>query len=172
MLRVNKKIFKVLFILLTAFLLVSCADKPDNNDTTPITVEELTTEYTDDLKLLTDYSNKNFLLHGIGKVSLLKVIDGDTAHFSQEGRYDTIKIRFLGINTPESTIRMAPWGKAASAFVSQKLENAYEIVLESEIINQPPEFDTTGDRYLGYVWYRLSEEDDLRLLNEEIIEQC
>ncbi|MCK9536436.1 MAG: thermonuclease family protein [Bacilli bacterium] len=170
-----KKFIKLLFVLLLGFSFASCKKDPNNGDNgkkPPITVDELKTEYTDDLKLVADYTKQKFLTHGIGTVSLLRVIDGDTAHFSQEGKFETIKIRFLGINTPESTIRIAPWGLKASAYVSQKLENAYEIVLESNEIGKPPVFDTTGERYLGYVWYRPSKDDDLRLLNLEVIEQC
>jgi endonuclease YncB( thermonuclease family) len=169
-----KRLILFLFVLLLGITLSACKDDEgsNNGDNPPITVEELTTEYTDGFKLASDYEGKNFLSHGIGRVELIRVVDGDTAHFSPPGGYGTIKIRMLGINTPESTIRLMPWGKHASAFVAQKLGNAYEIVLEAEEVGKPPVFDTTGDRYLGYVWYRPSEDADLRLLNLEVIEQC
>lgn len=172
--RYLRKFLLLIFFFFLGFSLAACdnTDNGNDNEKKPITVDELQTEYTDDLRLIHEYKNKNFLNHGIGRVDLVRVIDGDTAHFSPPSGFGTIKIRLLGINTPESTIRIMPWGRAASAFVSQKLENAHEIVLEAEEVGKPPVLDTTGDRYLGYVWYRPEEGADLRLLNLEIIEQC
>lgn len=167
-----KKFFLSLLLILFAITIVGCKDPNNNNgDDKQYTVEDLKTEYTNKLKLETSFENKKFLLEGIEKVTLLRVIDGDTAHFV-DGARNTLKIRFLGINTPESTIRIAPWGKQASVYVKNILENAYEIVIEANEIGVAPEVDTTGERYLGYVWYRKTATEDLRLLNLEIIEQC
>ena len=170
----GKRNLLLIIILLLGVFFTGCKKEPNDNGKKrpPITVEELTTEYTDDLRLTANYLGKKFVTYGIGAVSLLRVIDGDTAHFSEPGSYDAIKVRFLGVNTPESTISIAPWGYHASDFVTSKLENAYEIVIEANEIGSPPPFDTTGGRYLGYVWYRTKAEDELRLLNLEIIEQC
>jgi micrococcal nuclease len=170
----NKNVFKklilVLFLLGIGFTFVAC-DKELIDDDPIITVEDLTTKYTDGLKLTETYASKDFLTQGIEAVTLLRVVDGDTTHFlNAEG--ETIKIRFLGINTPESTGTIAPWGKKASSYSKIKLMNATEIVIESEVLNQAAELDSTGGRYLGYVWYRPNANEDLRLLNLEIIEQC
>lgn len=170
----NKNIFKklvlVLFLLGFGFTFAACEKDPIDDDPI-ITVDDLTSEYTDGLKLTETYASKDFLTQGIEAVTLLRVVDGDTAHFLN-GNGETIKIRFLGINTPESTGTIAPWGKKASSYTKIKLMNATEIVIESEVINQAAELDSTGGRYLGYVWYRPSATADLRLLNLEIIEQC
>jgi micrococcal nuclease len=157
-------------ILALGLVAVGCENDPDDDDPI-ITVEDLTTTYTDELKLNDEYETKDFLSQGIGQVTLLRVVDGDTAHFLDEDG-QTIKIRFLGINTPESTGTIAPWGKKASSYAKIKLQAAVEIVIESEIIDQAAQLDTTGGRYLGYVWYRLEANSELRLLNLEIIEQC
>ncbi|MGD9605555.1 MAG: thermonuclease family protein [Bacilli bacterium] len=159
----------LIFVLLViSFTIVGC--KPDDDEEI-ITVEDLTTVYTDELKLTVNYENEDFLTDGLGEVTLLRVVDGDTAHFLNDDG-DTIKIRFLNINTPESTGIIAPWGKKASSYTKSKLLNASEIVLESEVINQAAQLDSTGGRYLGYVWYRPTADADLRLLNLEIVEQC
>ena len=47
-------------------------------------------------------------------VTLNKCVDGDTAWFNLENK--KIKARFLAIDTPESTIRVDPYGKGASEF--------------------------------------------------------
>lgn len=138
---------------------------------TDYTVDDLDTKFTDELKLIPSFAGKKFLTSGIEEVRLANSIDGDTSHFF-DGSNNLIKIRYLGINTPESTSRIDPWGKQASEFVKNRLESAYSIVIEAEILGGIPETDTTGDRYLGYVWYKETETDDYRLLNLEVIENC
>ena len=93
-----------------------------------------------------DYEGKTLAQDGIEKVTLARTVDGDTAHFyTQSGEY--IKVRFLGINTPESTLNHDPWGLAASRFTKKILENAEEIVIELE----GNEKDIYG-RTLAFVW--------------------
>ena len=161
-----KKTLSVFFLFLLSFTLIGC--KPEEIP------KEINTNYTDALKLEEDYKNKSFLDYGIGEVILTQVVDGDTAHFIDKNN-SRITVRFLAINTPESTGRIEAWGKAASEFVKNILAEAKEngsIVLESEEIGKKAELDTTGKRYLGYVWYKLSPEADFRLLNLEIVEEC
>ncbi len=61
-------------------------------------------------------------------VTLEKCVDGDTATFNLNG--ETIKSRFLAINTPESTNKKEFYGKEASEYVCNKLTNANKIELE------------------------------------------
>lgn len=157
----KRKILYSFLALFLAFFLVACGEKEYN----------FPTKHTDELRLETEYENKTFLEAGIELVTLLQAIDGDTAHF-QDAAKRTLKVRFLGINTPESTGQIAPWGNQASAFTKSKLENAFEIVIEAEVIGQAPEIDATGSRYLAYVWYRPSKNAEFRNLNLELIEQC
>lgn len=149
----------VIAIVLLSIVVMGCVQK------------ELNTELTDNLKLEASYEGKTFLGNGIGKVTLAQKVDGDTAHFRDtDGTYFTA--RFLMINTPESTGKIDPWGKAASDFTADKLLNAKEIVCESEKVDSPAVHDSTGKRYLAYIWYRNSTSEDFRLLNLELVEQC
>lgn len=150
-----------ILVFLLALVFVGCG-QPD----------EITVEETDNLKLELDYAGKSFINDGIGKVVLTQSVDGDTAHFRDIKTGETFTSRFLMINTPESTGKIDPWGKKASEFTSAKLKNAVEIVLESENHEKPAEKDTTGKRYLAFVWYRPAEGADFRLLNLEIVEEC
>ncbi|MCK5761459.1 MAG: thermonuclease family protein, partial [Candidatus Izimaplasma sp.] len=119
---------------------------------------ELNTDYTDALVMNFTYADSNFIADGIGEVTLSRCIDGDTAIFNEGSTHFTV--RFLGIDTPESTYKFDPWGKAASQFTCDKLENATTIVLEWD---SGAETRTDGNgRYLGWVWY------DGRLLNLEL----
>lgn len=161
-----KRTLGILLLFLLSFTLIGC-----NDEELP---KEINTDYTDALKLEGDYVNKSFLDYGIGEVTLTQVVDGDTAHFIDKNN-QRITARFLAIDTPESTGRIEAWGKASSLFVRDILIAAKEngnIVLESEEIGKKAEIDTTGKRYLAYVWYRLSPNEDFRLLNLEIVEQC
>jgi endonuclease YncB( thermonuclease family) len=135
-------------------------------------IKEINTNYTDELELKAAYANKSFINDGIGEVRLSQNVDGDTAHFVDNSSGKRFTARFLCINTPESTGRIEPWGKEASKFVADILSNAAVIVLEAEKIGFPAELDTTGGRYLAYVWYKTSAEAKFRLLNLEIVEQC
>lgn len=165
--RKKNSIISILLFFVLTLTLIGCVDKEEKK----YTVEDLDTKYTDELKLETPFENQRFLTKGIEEVTLLSSVDGDTAHFLDKDK-ETIKIRFLGVNTPESTGKIAPWGKQASIFTKNKLVGAYSIVIEAEKIGVSPEADTTGTRYLGYVWYKTTENDEYRLLNLEIIENC
>lgn len=124
------------------------------------TLLPLNFDYTSQVTLDKEYENKSFVEDGIGQVILAKTVDGDTAHFYDKNG-DYIKVRFLGVDTPESTYEVDPWGKAASSFTSNILRNATTIVLESEGART----DSYG-RYLAYVWV------DGVLLNLKIVQEA
>lgn len=105
------------------------------------------------------------------KVTVHAFVDGDTTHFnvpvsiSENG---ILKARYLAVNTPESTGKIEEWGKKASAFTREKLSHASSIIIESEDANWNP--DSTGGRFLVWVWYRNSEDEEYRNLNIEILQ--
>ena len=96
--------------------------------TTPL---HLTKNYIDQVKIDFEYNGKDFTNDGVGKVTLIRSVDGDTAHFYDLSG-DEVKVRFLGVDTPESTRITEAWGKAASKFTANILKNAKEIVLYQE----------------------------------------
>lgn len=97
-------------------------------------------------------------------------IDGDTTHFQVSHSFDSTgvaKIRYLAVNTPESTGRIEEWGKAASRYTKEKLSNAVSIVIEAD-----GDFwakDGNG-RYLCWVWYQPEEGADYRCLNLDLLQ--
>ncbi len=98
-------------------------------------------------------------------------VDGDTTHFNvPAGTVDTgvLKARYLGINTPESTGQIEPWGKKASETTRTTLSKATSIILESDNAAWNP--DSTGERYLVWVWYKTADMADYRCLNLEILQ--
>lgn len=167
----------LLFVLLCFLTLGICActgtgTDTDNNQGTNgeiVVPEKFETPYTDALKLDAYYNGKSFIEDGIGVVTLGNVTDGDTAIFKDNGT--SITVRFNGVNTPESTYKLEPWGIKASKFTKNILENAYKIVLQTDT-QKTNRLDSTGKRYLAWVWYQKDADSDFRLLNLEIIENC
>lgn len=105
------------------------------------------------------------------EVTVKAFIDGDTVHFyvpSSVIDSGVLKARFLAVNTPESTGKIEEYGKKASAFTREKLSAATSIIVESESAGWDP--DSTGDRYLVWVWYRTSDSEEYRNLNLEILQ--
>ena len=105
------------------------------------------------------------------EVTVKTFIDGDTTHFHvPTSLMDTgvIKVRYLAINTPESTGKIEEWGKAASTFTKEALSKATSIIIESDDANLNA--DSTGDRYLFWVWYKTADSEEYRNLNIEILQ--
>ena len=106
------------------------------------------------------------------EVTVKQFVDGDTTHFyvpnsiSDNG---VLKARYLAINTPESTGAIEEWGKAASKYTRSKLESAVSIIIESDTSTWNA--DSTGERYLVWVWYKTADMQDYRNLNIEILQE-
>lgn len=148
----------ILFITVcAATLFVAGCTNTDGTD------EDTFVDYVAATELTADYEGKSFFDDGIAEVTLVSAIDGDTAHFYEVGKTSLIKIRFLGIDTPESTGKIEEWGKAASNFTATALSSATTIVIQAE--TSTPEVDSTGSRYLAWVWY------DGKLLNLELVQE-
>lgn len=105
------------------------------------------------------------------KATVKIYIDGDTTHFNVPNSVvegGILKARYLAIDTPESTGKVEAYGKTASNFTKEKLKSATSIILESD--NSTWNADSTGSRYLVWVWYRTSESEPYRNLNLEILQ--
>lgn len=143
-------------------------------------VEEEWVDYTAQLKL--DMSSTSLKWEVKNATTDIKNhIDGDTTHFyiNQSGNINKIskvpgidgvlKARYLGINTPESTGKIEPWGKAASNFTKERVTGAESIIIESEDENW--NVDSTGERFLVWVWYKMPGATEYRNLNLEILQE-
>ncbi len=105
------------------------------------------------------------------EVTVKTFIDGDTTHFNvpesvmQSG---VLKARYLAVNTPETTGKVEEYGKKAAQFTKEKLSDAQSIILESD--DGKWNADSTGDRYLVWVWYKAPGEQSYRNLNIELLQ--
>lgn len=104
-------------------------------------------------------------------VTVHSFVDGDTTHFNVPTSVvetGILKARYLAVNTPESTGKIEEWGKKASNYTRERLSKATSIIIESDDGNW--NLDSTGGRYLVWVWYRTSETEEYRNLNIEILQ--
>jgi micrococcal nuclease len=168
----KNKLFSVVVAL--SFLLVGCKTVTYTCPTVTDLDELYETPVTDNYDFVQkdSYVGKSFVNDGIGVATLKSCTDGDTANFNVAGYSETVKLRFLAINTPESTAKVEPWGKKASIFTKHILENAAAngtIVLINDI-DEFGQFDNSGGRFLGFIWYKIGD-GSWRLLNLEIVEQ-
>ena len=104
-------------------------------------------------------------------VTVKTYVDGDTTHFhvpESVAEGGVLKARYLAVNTPESTGKVEEWGKTASKFTREKLSTAAAILVESD--DGSWNVDSTGGRYLVWVWYKPSADADWRNLNVELLQ--
>ena len=143
--------------------LCSCSDKPAEEAQPDAPAEPV--DYVSTLTLnLSSETLKQ-------EVTVKSYIDGDTIHFhvpSSVNSSGVLKARFLAINTPESTGKIEEYGKKASLFTREKLSAATSIIIESDNGTWNP--DSTGDRYLVWVWYKTADSEEYRNLNLEILQ--
>ena len=106
------------------------------------------------------------------EVTVKLFVDGDTTHFyvpESVMSNGVLKARYLAVNTPESTGKIEEYGKKASKFTREKLESATSIIIESD--SAVWSADSTGDRYLSWVWYKTADMEDYRNLNIELLQE-
>ena len=169
----NRRLLSILLLSIGFASLVSCTDTKPSKPSEPIEDVILDhsksySEITAKLKLTKPYEGKDFFSDGIGEAELTKVRDGDTAEFRLKETGRSVVIRSYGINTPESTGKVEKWGKAASIFSKNILESAKYLVLEAS--KTPAVTDSYGQRYLGYVWYKMDDNSEWMNINLQMVE--
>ena len=159
-------------LILAVGLLAGCGEKtPDEGPTKPAPTGNSNPDPADSV----DYAGSVKLNMSSGtakqEVTVKQFVDGDTTHFfvpSSVMPGGVLKARYLAVNTPESTGKIEEFGKKASNFTKEKLSSAVSIIIESETASWDP--DSTGDRYLVWVWYKPSADAEYRNLNIEILQ--
>ena len=159
-----KKKFLSLFLLvgMALCILAGCGTQGDNSSSAKPQAVDYASELTLDMTTNTKKA----------EATVLYYIDGDTTHFNvDDPSLDTkiLKARYLGVNTPESTGKIEEWGKKASNFTKEKLKSATSIILETD--GTKWETDSTGDRYLVWVWYKPEGANRYYNLNVQILQE-
>jgi endonuclease YncB( thermonuclease family) len=154
-----KKSITIFTLLMMAFVLVACQETTEVDESPKV----ISYEWTESLDLqAVEYEDREFFRDGIGEVTLERCVDGDTTFF-QSGTSRPFSVRYIGIDTRESTSRVDAWGMPASLYLCEILESAETIVLErdSAVGNK----DNFG-RELAYVWI------DGVLINLRMVEEA
>lgn len=159
----SKSVLKIVALLLVFCLLAGCTpSSPSDNPGGDAQVQEV--DYASSIKLNKGSGTKQ------EEVSVKLFIDGDTVHFnSQQIEGGVLKARFLAVNTPESTGKIEEYGKTAAAFTKEKLSGAESIIIESD--SEKWDADSTGGRYLVWIWYKPKGASDYRNLNIELLQE-
>ena len=163
--KLTTKILSVLLVLvMLAGLMAGCqsSDGPDGSSGAPVEFQDLAGTVKFDPNSGRVYA----------EVTVKLFVDGDTTHFNVPTSVlpsGVLKARYLGINTPESTGLIEPWGKKASNYTKERLSKATSIIIESDSDRWTP--DSTGERYLVWVWYKTAENPEYRCLNLEILQE-
>ncbi len=119
-------------------------------------------EIPDTLEINQEYLSHPFGLDtvsGMIQVTLVTINDGDTAGFTP-GFTNDKRVRFLGVDTPETYPTQDPWGPEAKEYTTGVLNGGSVIYLQSD-----PYLGATGNygRTLAYIWV------DGTMLNYELI---
>lgn len=169
-----KKLAKIFLSMLCAVafvvpVLTACGETDDDPKDKPTDKPAEVVDYVESLKL-DRYSDTKKV-----EVTVRLFVDGDTTHFDPvdassdfSATQGYIKARYLAINTPESTGKIEEWGKGASKFTRSKLESAESIIVESN--DDKWNLDSTGNRYLLWIWYKPQGATEYRNLNVEILQ--
>ena len=166
-----KYLSKLLILLLVIGMIAGClaacdtTDSGDESGSQDTTTEELV-DYASTVKFDPNSGRAS------AEVTVKTFVDGDTTHFNiSSSSFDggVLKARYLGVNTPESTGQIEPWGKKASNYTKEALKKATSIIVESDTATWNP--DSTGDRYLVWVWYKTADSTDYRCLNFELLQE-
>lgn len=168
-----KKTFRILVFLAVLLITVTSvfACNKQNNNSSPIDAGSSSTTTVEKIDYVANLTLDENSDTAKQKATVKIYIDGDTTHFNVPNDVipgGILKARYLAIDTPESTGKVEPYGKTASNFTKEKLQSAQSIIIESNDSNWNA--DSTGSRYLVWVWYRTSETQPYRNLNLEILQ--
>lgn len=165
----TKRVLSLLLALIIVVLCLSSCTPAEGGTTTTSSAggtEQIEKkDYVSELKFNMNSETKKQV------VTVKTYVDGDTTHFHVPEDVipgGVLKARYLAIDTPESTGKIEEYGKKASEFTRAKLSSAVSIIVESD--SEKWNLDSTGSRYLVWVWYKDSEDGEYRNLNLEILQ--
>lgn len=99
-----------------------------------------------------------------------RVVDGDTMKVKLEGYKETVTLRLLLIDTPESVkpgVDPQPYSIDASNFAKELLQEGDTVYLEYDGGDKTDKYG----RHLCYLWFYSKEDKDWKMFNEKIVEK-
>lgn len=124
------------------------SEEPQQPDTNQTAIEVQSTQEEATEQEPKQEPEKPALPTGVTEVKVTRVVDGDTIDVSYiaGAKLPATRVRLIGVDTPESTRQVEPYGKEASAYTRKQLEGK-TVWLEKDV----SETDRYG-RALRYVW--------------------
>ena len=160
MFKVKRVFIAILFLFLLAAAVNAYQDKPDGHSNKAGKHQYQKGPGAGREIFMTSYPVKENTVY---KAKIKRVVDGDTAiiyFLTDDGtRYKEERIRFIGVNTPETVDPNRPveyYGKEASDFTKKELKDKIIWVLTDAGVRDK------YDRLLGYIWL-----DEPQNLNSE-----
>lgn len=104
------------------------------------------------------------------EASVDRVVDGDTVNVKLKDSEESVKLRLLLIDTPESVkpgVDPQPYSIDASNFAKEVLKVGDSIYLEYDNGDKTDKYG----RHLCYLWYYSQEDKDWKMYNEKIVEK-
>ena len=127
-----------------------------------------TTEETNDDNNST--SNKGTVPEASEEANVERVVDGDTVKVKLKNSGETVTLRLLLIDTPESVkpgVEPQPYSIDASNFAKESLQVGDSVYLEYDNGDKTDKYN----RHLCYLWFYSKEDNSWKMFNEKLIEK-
>lgn len=115
-------------------------------------------------------SSNSSVPSGSAEASIERVVDGDTMKVKLKDSEETVTLRLLLVDTPESVkagVDPQPYSIDASNFAKNSLESGDTVYIEYDTGNKTDKYG----RHLGYLWFYSEDDNQWEMFNEKIVEK-
>lgn len=172
------KIDKLKSILLSSALAISilftgCSNADQSKIESQTQIKDSVSTNTQETNQSNDSSYKepsasNEVPTGSVKATVERVVDGDTMKLKLDEGGETVTLRLLLVDTPESVkkgVDPQPYSIEASNFAKETLASGDTVYIEYDEGDKTDKYD----RHLGYLWFYSNDDSKWLMFNEELI---
>lgn len=172
------KIDKLKSILLSSALAISilftgCSNADQSKIESQTQIKDSVSTNTQETNQSNDSSYKepsasNEVPTGSVKATVERVVDGDTMKLKLNESGETVTLRLLLVDTPESVkkgVDPQPYSIEASNFAKETLASGDTVYIEYDEGDKTDKYD----RHLGYLWFYSNDDSKWLMFNEELI---
>lgn len=172
------KIDKLKSILLSSALAISilftgCSNADQSKIESQTQIKDSVSTNTQETNQSNDSSYKepsasNEVPTGSVKATVERVVDGDTMKLKLDESGETVTLRLLLVDTPESVkkgVDPQPYSIEASNFAKETLASGDTVYIEYDEGDKTDKYD----RHLGYLWFYSNDDSKWLMFNEELI---
>lgn len=135
-----------------------------------VTVSSTSSSNSTEQNINSSTSNSISVPDGSSEASIERVVDGDTMKVKLKETGETVTLRLLLIDTPESVkpgVDPQPYSIDASNFAKESLQAGDKVYLEYDDGDKTDKYN----RHLCYLWFYSKEDGSWKMFNEKIIEK-